>query len=327
MTRMSTRAESSDLSRSGRKWDRTSRSSRRAGLGRARDVQSALQITDADVIDLDLIDADTMIEIIRSVGIEGPDELLYHIRVQADGRPGLAATLSHMCLAGDVRRAISGDGLVDQIAPQLDRMLEIQDATGFLAPFALGGDAGVRLERVADQLHRPLDDVHRWLTQLAAAGVVMERANRAVSVEPAPMRWVLVRRHFFGTGAPDCRPFLNIVEDAHCAIETLIGARARGASVPDLEDVSGTGRFRSTLDKLRLGRSLRGAPRDRAPSRTSSRGCRNSSSQCSGTGDSGALDDANRRISRIGERGAALVKEDELRALAREHHRAVHGRS
>ena len=38
------------------------------------------------------------------------------------------------------------------------------------------------------------------------------------------------------------------------------------------------------------------------------------------------LDDEDRRISRIGERGAELVKEDESRAMAHERHRAVHGR-
>ena len=204
--------------------------------GGAVAAQNALQIPSSEVLDLGLIDADTMIEIIKAAGITGPDELLYHIRVQAAGRPGLAATLSHMCLAGDVRRAVSGEGLVDQLAPQLSRMLDVQDATSFLAPFALGGDAGVRLERVADQLRRSLDDVSGCLAQLAAAGVVMERANCAVSVEPAPMRWVLVRRFFFGgAGSLNLAPFLSLVENPHCAIDTLIGARARGASVPDLE--------------------------------------------------------------------------------------------
>ena len=199
-------------------------------------VQNALQIPSSEVLELDLIDADTMIEIIKSAGITGPDELLYHIRVQADGRPGLAATLSHMCLAGDVRRAVSGEGLVDQLAPELGRMLDVQDATSFLAPFAIGGDAGVRPERVAGQLNKALDEVSSRLAQLAAAGVVMERTNGAVSVQPAPMRWVLVRRSFFGgAGSLNLTPFLSLVESAHCAIDTLIGARARGASVPDLE--------------------------------------------------------------------------------------------
>ena len=148
----------------------------------------------------------------------------------------MAATLSHMCLAGDVRRAVNGEALVDQLAPQLNRMLDIQDATSFLAAFALGGDAGVRLERVAGRLNKPLDEVSGSLAQLASAGVVLERPNGTVSVEPAPMTWVLVRRFFFaGAGSPDVTPFLNMVENPHCAIDTLIGARARGASVPGLE--------------------------------------------------------------------------------------------
>ena len=204
--------------------------------GRADAVQRALQLQDSEVLGLNPIDADTMIEIIKSSWIRGPDELLYHIRLQANGRPGLAATLSHLCLAGDVRRAASGEALVDQLVPQLDSTLDVQDATSFLAPFALGGDAGVRLEHVAGQLNRPLDEVSSNLSRLAAAGVVSERPHGAVSVEPPPMRWVLVRRFFFdGAGSPDITPFLNIVENQHCAIDTLIGARARGATVPDLE--------------------------------------------------------------------------------------------
>ena len=203
---------------------------------RAGAVQRALQVPSTEVLGLNPIDADTMIKIIKSSGITGPDELFYHIRLQADGRPGLAATLSHMCLAGDVRRAASGEALVDQLVPQLDSTLDVQDATSFLAPFALGGDAGVRLELVAGQLNRPLDEVSSNLSQLAAAGVVSERPHGAVSVEPPPMRWVLVRRFFFdGAGSPDITPFLHIVENQHCAIDTLIGARARGATVPDLE--------------------------------------------------------------------------------------------
>ena len=201
-------------------------------------VRDALQISSAEVLHLDLIDADTMIEIIKSVGLAEPDELLRVIRQQADGRPGLAATLAHLCLAGDVRRAASGEALVDQLAPQLERMLDVEDATRFLAPFALGGDAGVRLEPVADRLGRPIDAVGNGLAQLAKAGIVLERPNRAVSVEPPPMRWMLVRRAFFdGAGSLPPAPFLSIVENREDAIRTLIGARSRGASAPELEDL------------------------------------------------------------------------------------------
>ena len=223
--------------------------------GSAADVKSALQIGSNEVHDLDspeeLIDANTMIEIIKSTGLGGPDELLACIRQQAPERPGLAATLAHLCLAGDVRRVVSGEELVDQLTFQLDRVLGL-DAQRLLAPFALGGDAGVRPDRVAGVLGKSLFDVTTGLAQLAAAGVVQEsrtfiaeiaddgkpapRTMAAVSVKPAQMRWVLVRRIFFGdAGSLPLDRFLAVVEREEDALDTLIGARARGASIPELE--------------------------------------------------------------------------------------------
>ena len=222
---------------------------------RADDVKSALQIGTSEVRDLDspddLIDADAMIEIIKSTGLGGPDELLLCIRQQAPKRPGLVATLAHLCLAGDVRRVVSGEELVDQLAPQLNRMLGF-NAQRLLAPFALGGDAGVRPDRVAGVLGKPLFDVTDGLAQLGAAGIVQEspafipegaddakpipRPPAAVSVEPAQMRWVLVRRMFQDVGSLPLDRFLRVVEREEDALETLIGARSRGASIPELEE-------------------------------------------------------------------------------------------
>ncbi len=221
----------------------------------AAEVKSALQIGTSEVRDLDspddLLDADTMIQIIKSTGLVGPDELLGYIRRQAPERPGLVATLAHLCLAGDVRRVVSGDELVDQLVPQLDRILGF-DALRLLAPFALGGDAGVRPDRVACALGKSLLDVSVGLARLGAAGIVQEsrafigeivnddnpvsRPTAPVAVVPAPFRWVLVRRVFFGgTGSLPFDPFLTLVERAEDALDTLMGARARGASIPDLE--------------------------------------------------------------------------------------------
>ena len=219
--------------------------------GGAVDVQNALQIPNAEVLHLDLIDADTMIKIIRSAGIAGPDELLCVIRQQAAGRPGLAATLTHLCRSGDVKEVVTGEALVDQLAPQLDQLIRT-DTQRFLAPFALGGDAGMQLEHVASAFGMSVFDVSRRITGLAEAGIVREsrRANikagdrgepalqerTTVAVEPAPMRWVLVRRIFFGgAGSPGIDAFLENVVSVKDALETLIGARARGASIPDLE--------------------------------------------------------------------------------------------
>ena len=203
--------------------------------GEADRVQSQLKIDHSDTLTLHRIDADTMIEIIKSVGISGPLELLRSIRTQAAGRPGLAATLAQFCLVGGVKTATSGEGLVDSIAPDLDRVLGV-DSMRLLAPFALGGDAGVRQDDVAEQLNVSLLDATSALAKLGAAGFIRDRGASAVSVEPPPMRWVLVRRFFFGgSGSLPVDRFISIVRSRTDSLETLIGARAWGAHVPNLE--------------------------------------------------------------------------------------------
>ena len=48
-------------------------------------VLSALRLADQNVLHLDLIEANTMVEIIKSFGIESPNELIAVIRQQAAG--------------------------------------------------------------------------------------------------------------------------------------------------------------------------------------------------------------------------------------------------
>ena len=202
--------------------------------GEADGIVSELQVGHSDVLTLDLIDADTMIEIIKSAGIQGPRDLLYAIRSQAAGRPGLAATLTHLCRVGDIGAATTGEGLVNAIGPALHRVLKFDSMT-LLAPFALAGDSGARQEEVAEQLSMSLLETRSALAKLGAAGVIRER-GAGMSVEPPSMRWVLVRRVFFGgPGSLSVERFLPVVRNRADALETFIGARSRGADVPELE--------------------------------------------------------------------------------------------
>ncbi len=197
-------------------------------------VQSAMRLADQNVGHLDPIDADTMVEIIKAFGLEGPDRLIAIIREQAAGRPGLASTLVDLCMRDNVQRVVSGEALVDQLSSQLSQTLDI-DVKRLLAPFALGGDAGVRQSEVASFLGLSEFDVSDKLARLATAGVILERGNRALSVEPAPMRWILVRDIFFGgPGSLEWAPLLDYVVNPINAAKTLIGAVARGAHIYDL---------------------------------------------------------------------------------------------
>ena len=204
--------------------------------GQADGIRSALQLADKDVLDLQLLDADTMVEIIKSFGIEGPRELIALIRQQADGRPGLAATLADLYLKGDVRRVTSGEALVAQLASQLNGALP-SDVKGLLAPFALSGEAGAKPASAVELLRTPEPEANSKLASLASAGIIRDRANGALSVEPPPMRWALVRDVFFGGGPLDYARYIDIAENPNDAIETLIGAVSRGASIPDLPDL------------------------------------------------------------------------------------------
>ena len=197
-------------------------------------VQNALHLSSEDVLVINDIDADIMVEIIKACGIKEPSELIAEIRNQADGRPGLAATLAHLCLAGDIKQVVSGEALVNQLVPGLDRMLN-SDAKRLLAPFALAGNGGISQATVAQYLGVSIYEISQKIARIAAAGIVRERPNGAVSVEPEPMRWVLVRDIFFkGAGSLDHKLLLDDIDNQDDAIKTLIGACSRGAQISDL---------------------------------------------------------------------------------------------
>ena len=199
----------------------------------AKKVASALSLASSDFIDLDLIDADTMVEVIKSAGIYGPNVLISSIVRQAEGRPGLAVTLVYLCLHGDVQDVLSGEALADQIG-QL-----IPDELGLLGVFGLGGKAGVSRDLVSRYLGIPRYQVSSALARLAAAGVVREARDDSISVWPAALRWVLVRNAFFG-GPGSYDNYFSLfqeLQDKAEAVETLIGARARGAVIPGLEEI------------------------------------------------------------------------------------------
>ena len=184
-----------------------------------------------------------MIDVIKGIGLEGPDGLLSLIRQQSSGWPGLGATLAHLCLIGDISRVASGEAILDQVLASLNRVID-RDSVTLLAPFALAGDSGADQTSVAHFLGEPISDVRRVLVSLAAGGIVRERPNRInpsgsapVSVEPPAMRWVIVRDVFFGgVGSLSYLQMLALAENQHDVLLTLVGAKSRGANVPGLVD-------------------------------------------------------------------------------------------
>lgn len=184
----------------------------------------------AEDVTLSELDANIVADIIRSIAPDLPNPAIRAIVRQAEGRPGLAATLAHLCLGGRYRDVVTGDALYESLGGYAgkDQVL--------LGCFALAGEVGFPLEVVATFLGRSQDDVHRALSHLAAGGIIRIGNSQRFSVWPKQLRYVLVREVFFGTmGGLAYDLLLEKVSPPSAPLRVLIGAARCGARVPWLQ--------------------------------------------------------------------------------------------
>lgn len=196
-------------------------------------VEHALMASDASAHELCLLTRDQVVEVIKGSGIYGPNALIQEIVEQALGRPGLAITLCHLCLAGGVREVALGDAVSRDLRSFFDPLVGPK-AMLVLAILSLGGNYGMNLATVAPHIGIPLADLQIVVDQLASGGVITEFDNQWLAVRPEALRHALVRDTFFNS--PCCLPFdslLQMVPNPDECTMTLIGARARGGLVTD----------------------------------------------------------------------------------------------
>ena len=195
-------------------------------------IAEALTLTEQRVRRLDLLTRDKIVEVIKIAGIYGPDEFVREIVDQAEGRPGLAVTLTQLCRQGGVREVVLGDALSRSVL-KFFKPIVGRRASVVLAAFSIGGDSGMPMKAIARELN--LKEIELWeiLTELSAGGVIWQIGRHCLSVRPATLRHALVRDVFF-KGLPLLpieRLFAQAPDLSHVA-RTLIGAKALGADVP-----------------------------------------------------------------------------------------------
>ena len=78
-------------------------------LGDKDIVSTTLNVPETSIHTLDLLTRSQVVEVIHDVGLGGPVDLIREIVDQAEGRPGLAATLANLCLRGGVKEVVLGD--------------------------------------------------------------------------------------------------------------------------------------------------------------------------------------------------------------------------
>ena len=196
--------------------------------GRADEVAALLP--DAERIDVEELERDRIVEVIEAAGVAGPDGLQRLIADQADGRAGLAATLARACVAGRTREVEKGDVLLADLAGWYGRTLGAK-SLHVLGVLALAGDGGATTEQVGDALRLDLAETGSLIAGLASGGTLGEAGGRRMNVQPADLRYPLVRDVFYGHGASDPKPVVADFDDPSSAALPLIGALHRGASV------------------------------------------------------------------------------------------------
>lgn len=184
---------------------------------------------------LGLLTRDQIVEVIKAAGLGGPNQLIREIVNQAEGRPGLATTLAYLCLQGDVRQVVLGDALSNVFLNVFEPLIG-KTARQVLAAFAVGGDAGMAMEAVAESLELSVLEVHQAVVDLAAGGVILKVDPQHLSVRPPALRHVLIRDVFFcGPTAlplPAFKGLLAKSPDSAQSVHALIGVKARGGKVP-----------------------------------------------------------------------------------------------
>ena len=181
------------------------------------------------------LERDQILEVIKEMGILGPVALQAHLVDQAHGRVGLAVTLAHASLTGDVREVTTGDVLRRDLVGWYARSIgdESRYVLGFLA---LSGHYGATLTQVGQALGLTQPKVARLIRGLASGGTLDEAhvADEVVRlrVQPEDLRYALVRDVYLsGAGSLDPRVSIRHLDDARKAATPLLGAIHRGAEL------------------------------------------------------------------------------------------------
>jgi len=197
-------------------------------------LQNDLVIADNAIFEVELQGRDTILAIIKDCGVTSPDALLYQMITQAEGKPGLAATLSQLVLSGDakgVQEVYIGDALGKHLLALFEKQLG-SDAVDLLAVVAMGGDAGITLKDAADILGTTEIKVGNLAAKLSFGGVIVDLPPDAISVRPAPLRFYLAKKVFFKPGAAiDPTKHLSKYKSLNDVVEVVLNAGLRGGAV------------------------------------------------------------------------------------------------
>ena len=201
--------------------------------GSVEEVLGALP--SATCFDIGELERDQILNVIKEMGIMGPNALLAHLVNQAHGRVGLAVTLAQASLTGGLRDVATGDVLRRDLVSWYARSVgtESRYILGFLA---LSGHYGATFRQVGKALDLNQPRVAQLIRGLASGGTLDEAHKVAqvahLRVQPEDLRYALVRDVYLsGAGSLDLNASLAHLDDPRNAANSLLGAIRRGAEL------------------------------------------------------------------------------------------------
>lgn len=195
-------------------------------------IKGKMGISDGSIVRLQELTRDDIVTVIDACGLKNySNEIKREIVNQSKGKPGLAITLSNLCLQGDWQKVFNGDSLYDLVTTTFNARLG-RDVTTLLSFIALGGNAGVDMSELAQISGMGVGDVRAILAELAFGGVISTRENGNVSIEPASLRYPLIRELFFtGAGTLKFEGYIQHYPSTSDVIESLLITALKGAKL------------------------------------------------------------------------------------------------
>lgn len=200
------------------------------------EVTQALELTQQQVQNLQLLTRDEIVEVIHQAGVIGPTELVRLIQQQSEGRPGLAVTLVDLCKRGDIGSVIDGSILSQDLRVFFEKAVGKQ-STYLLAVLSLAGQVGLPIEEASKLMQLKRFEVADLINELAYGGVVMTTGENYL-VRPPIFRYALVKDVFFNSPASSyllstIQAVENQISQLDELTNVLIGAKRLGANIPN----------------------------------------------------------------------------------------------
>ena len=195
------------------------------------EVRGQLDVTSSSVRELPLMSRVQLAELIKRLGIAGPEPLVGLLLDACENRPGLAAAFVRVCLRDGPDRVWTGEAIAQHFLHDSRFQIETT-AQAALGVIALGGDAGMGLAEVAAALGIKWTDALAAVTNLTVGGLVADAGSDRLQVRPRLLRPAVLRRTFFNKGLSlSVDESLRLIPSAGSTAHELIRCRQRGAAV------------------------------------------------------------------------------------------------